>query len=66
MNEAQIVAGIKAKFPHQPTSDQEEALHLLAQFLISPHQQSLFLLRGYAGTGKSALIAALVKMMTEF
>lgn len=65
MNEAQIVAGIKAKFPHQPTSDQEEALHLLAQFLISPHQQSLFLLRGYAGTGKSSLIAALVKMMTE-
>jgi len=65
MNEAQIVAGIKAKFPHQPTSDQEKALHLLAQFLVSPHQQSLFLLRGYAGTGKSSLIAALVKMMSE-
>ncbi|MFA6873302.1 MAG: AAA family ATPase [Bacteroidaceae bacterium] len=65
MNEAQIVAGIKEKFPHHPTSDQEKALQLLAHFLLSTSQQSLFLLRGYAGTGKSSLIAALVKMMTE-
>ncbi len=65
MIDSHIVAGIKQKFPHTPTSDQEEAITCLAAFLNCREADSVFLLRGYAGTGKSSLVAALVRMMDE-
>lgn len=65
MIESHIIAGIKKKFPHDPTGDQEKALQSLAQFLNDRHADSVFLLRGYAGTGKSSLVAALVRLMDE-
>ena len=56
---------IKKNFPHKATSEQELALEKLSNFLFSRDNDSLFLLKGYAGTGKSSLIGALVKTMTE-
>lgn len=52
-------------FQFEPTSQQAEALELITQFLFQPQTDSLFLLKGYAGTGKSSLIGALVKTMTD-
>lgn len=40
-----------------PTADQEEALHQLDRFLRSPDQE-VFILKGYAGTGKTSIIKA--------
>lgn len=65
MIESHIVAGIKKKFPHDPTGDQEKALQVLAEFLNDRSPDAAFLLRGYAGTGKSSLVAALVRWMDE-
>ena len=48
------------KFPYQPTSKQQELYHLLVDFIFSQDTQSLFLLKGYAGTGKTSAPAALV------
>ena len=48
-------------FPHEPTARQALALKQLAQFLLNPKKDTLFLLRGFAGTGKTTIIAALVK-----
>ena len=56
---------IKANFPHPPTGEQNLALEKLSEFLLSPHSDSLFLLKGYAGTGKSSLMGALVKTMEQ-
>lgn len=56
---------ILENFEFKPTSQQAEALELITQFLFQPQTDSLFLLKGYAGTGKSSLIGALVKTMTE-
>ena len=57
---------IKAQFPHQPTPGQEEVLHKLAQFVVSPQAtDTVFILRGYAGTGKTALIGALVHALDK-
>lgn len=36
---------------------------MLATFLLSPKSDLLFLLRGYAGTGKTSLVGALVKTL---
>ena len=57
---------IKQNFPFEPTSQQQEALEKIVSFLFSQKEEALFLLRGYAGTGKSSLLGALVKTMTEF
>lgn len=57
---------IKKNFGFEPTSQQLSALEQVTEFLMSPSPDSLFLLKGYAGTGKSSLIGALVKTMDEF
>ena len=36
---------------------------LVAEFLASPHDRSAFVLRGYAGTGKTTLLSALVRLL---
>ena len=56
---------IKKNFPFIPTSEQDLALTKLSDFLFEKDNDSLFLLKGYAGTGKSSLVGALVKTMNE-
>lgn len=47
-------------FHFQPTQRQDELLRKLADFVINGHKNSLFLIRGYAGTGKTTIISAVV------
>ncbi|GHT42454.1 ATP-dependent endonuclease [Bacteroidia bacterium] len=56
---------IKHNFPFEPTTEQQQALEELNAFLFDRNPDSIFLLKGYAGTGKSSLVGALVKTMTE-
>ena len=52
---------IRKKFAFSPTSGQEKAFRILDKFIedkTSP--RPVFLLRGYAGTGKTTLLSALV------
>ena len=56
---------IKKNFPHHPTEEQTLALEKLSEFLLAVRSDSLFLLKGYAGTGKSSLMGALVKTMEQ-
>ncbi|MCM1108627.1 MAG: AAA family ATPase [Clostridium sp.] len=54
---------IQANFAFQPTSEQAHAIALLTEFILSENPDVLFLLRGYAGTGKTSLVGALVKTL---
>jgi exodeoxyribonuclease-5 len=56
---------IRKNFPFTPTEDQDKALEKLNQFLFDRDTQSLFLLKGYAGTGKSSLMGTIVKTMNQ-
>ena len=56
---------ITQNFPYDPTEDQVLALNFLSNFLLSEESDSLLLLKGYAGTGKTSLVGALVKTMAE-
>ena len=56
---------IRENFDHNPTKEQEKAIILLADFLLSRVRDSVFLLKGYAGTGKTSLLAALVRTMQQ-
>ena len=56
---------IKTNFPYKPTFEQEKVVKILADFLFCREMDSLFLLKGYAGTGKTSLIGALVKTLDQ-
>lgn len=52
-----------AKFPYDPTSGQVILMQQLAAFILEEDNQSLFVLKGYAGTGKTTVVSALVKAL---
>ncbi len=54
------IEGILSRFQYRPTRDQETAIRHLAAFGMSTKTNPLYLLRGYAGTGKTSLISAFV------
>lgn len=54
---------IAAALPHRLTADQTVAVRALAAFAASPREDETFILRGYAGTGKTSLVGALVRVM---
>ena len=56
---------IKENFPYQPTLEQDFAVKSLSDYLLSTKTDEIFVLRGYAGTGKTSLVGALVKTMDQ-
>jgi len=51
---------LKDNFPHTPTQKQEVALQQLAHFVLSVKKEEVFLLKGYAGTGKTTIVGDIV------
>ncbi len=51
---------LKEKFPHEPTIKQEIALQKLSDFVLTKEKNHLFLLKGFAGTGKTTLVGTVV------
>ena len=56
---------IIAQLPFEANEGQVELLDKLSQFIVSPTPRKAFILRGYAGTGKTSIMAALVQAMKE-
>ncbi len=56
---------LQDKFPHQPTLKQEMALQKLASFILSNKKDTVFLLKGFAGTGKTTLVGTLVTSLWQ-
>lgn len=54
---------LETKFPHKPTLKQEIALEKLATFILSKNKEEVFLLKGFAGTGKTTLVGTLVNSL---
>ncbi|MDH3321351.1 MAG: AAA family ATPase [Flavobacteriaceae bacterium] len=48
-------------FSFTPTSRQDLLFKQLAQFVLDDNQQGLFLIKGYAGTGKTTIVSTLVE-----
>lgn len=53
-------------FPWTATPQQLEAFGLLSKFLGKPDDYDAFILKGYAGTGKTTIISTLVKSLPAF
>ena len=56
---------VKKNFPFEPTGEQYGVLEKWSDFLFARNNDSLFVLKGYAGTGKSSLVGAIVKTLNE-
>jgi exodeoxyribonuclease-5 len=51
---------LKDKFPHDPTAKQSVALQQLASFVLSKEKECVFMLKGFAGTGKTTIVGTIV------
>ncbi|MBU2649379.1 MAG: ATP-binding domain-containing protein [Bacteroidetes bacterium] len=56
----------KSRFSFELTAGQESLIGEMADFIFSSSPLKLFILRGYAGTGKTSLISSLVKTIPGF
>lgn len=62
----QIKNSLLQQFSHQATQQQVEVFEILGEFLHTFAVESCFILKGYAGTGKTSIISALVKSLPRF
>lgn len=66
LNSRKIAESILIELGHEPTAGQAELIGLLSDFIAAqpgPKQQPGFLIKGYAGTGKTTLVSALVRVL---
>ena len=58
-----IIGRIKAELPFEPNKEKEGLFKALGSFIVSRDERKAFILRGYAGTGKTSVMSALVRAM---
>jgi len=61
-----IIASLEDNLEHEPTSSQQELMGVLADFILRPDRKEVLLVKGFAGTGKTTLLSALVKTLQSF
>ena len=61
MNSLEFHKLLLKKFKLKPTRDQSFAIQSLSEFLFNNENANIFLLKGYAGTGKTTLMRTLVE-----
>lgn len=66
MIKTHVVKEIVERLGFAPTVGQLEAINTLSEFTVQPTGNECMLLTGYAGTGKTSLIAAYVKALDKF
>lgn len=66
LSKKQFIEAFISHVPHTPTNGQNIAIQKITQFLYKINPGQLFILKGYAGTGKTTLISALVNTFAEF
>jgi exodeoxyribonuclease-5 len=60
MTSAEFYSLVKQHFPFQPTLKQDIVLQQLSQYIFSKTPNSIYLLKGYAGTGKTTIVSTIV------
>ena len=58
-----LAAKVCSQLTYTPNRQQQELLIRLSKFILTGGENELFLLKGYAGTGKTSLVGALVKTL---
>jgi len=60
-----IVNAVVQAMEYELTDSQTEAVEKLSHFILNPDLDQCFILKGYAGTGKTTLVASLVRVFSS-
>lgn len=60
MNSSEFYSLIKSDFPFEPTPKQNIVLQQLSDYIFDTSPNSLYVLKGFAGTGKTTIIGTIV------
>jgi exodeoxyribonuclease-5 len=66
MLKSHIAKLLKDNFDYEPTESQNDLISNLSAFISYQDQKQVFLLKGYAGTGKTTIISSLVRTLDAF
>ena len=56
---------LKSKFPFIPTEKQDMVLMQLSEFIFNNSSHVIYLLKGYAGTGKTSIVGNIVSNLWQ-
>ncbi len=65
-NTKKFGADFRGELPFKPTEDQEKCMDLLGDFVNQNNERDVFILKGYAGTGKTMMVSVLAKILPGF
>lgn len=65
MNSSLFYSILQKKFPFAPTYKQDIFFQKIAIFLTEPDNDTIFVLKGYAGTGKTTVISTIVNNLGD-
>ena len=65
MISAQFYSILKKQFPFQPTVKQDIFFQKISEFITKTNNDEIFVLKGYAGTGKTTVISTIVNNLIE-
>ncbi len=65
MNSSKFYTTLKQSFPYLPTQKQDIFFQKIADFITNENEDEVFLLKGYAGTGKTTVISTIVNQLKE-
>ena len=65
MKKSEFITLVTEKLRHVPTRGQKKAIALFTDYLCCKEKESVMLLKGYAGTGKTSLVSAFVQSLKE-
>ena len=61
----ELASRLRSQFPHTPTQGQERLVHVFSKFSISEKPRCTLIIKGYAGTGKTTSIGAIVRTLRK-
>ncbi len=65
MNSSHFYSILTRNFPFQPTYKQDIFFKQIAEFITNSNNDEIFVLKGYAGTGKTTVISTIVNNLAE-
>ena len=63
MSSKKLQEKIRLHFPFDPTSKQDQIITDISDFVATIGNRSIFMLKGYAGTGKTTVVSTLVRSL---
>ena len=63
MNSEKLQEKLRLNFPFEPTNEQNQIIVDISDFVVTIGNRSIFMLKGFAGTGKTTIVSTLVKSL---